>query len=300
MQRYMDKKLHRHKAYARCYVDDIVVFSKTFEEHIQHLRAVLGDLAETGMTLAPTKCYVGYHSIELLGHVVDRFGLSTMKQKTDAIAALPFPKTLQELDYFLGLAGYYRFFVERFGYRANPLNRLKMELYREAPRKNPARDQYSRSKRIVNPSDEAVKAFEEIKNALCAPPTLVHADTELPLIYYCDASVERGFACAIHQVPRHVIEKHGLTEGDIINGNYDKKLEHPVMYLSQMLNRHEVNYWPTELEIAGIVWAIQKTRHLIKSSAIVKVFTDHSSVADVLSTRSLKTSSSVQQNLRHV
>ena len=90
----MDKKLHPYKEYARCYVDDIVIFSRTFEEHIQHLHAVLRDLAETNMTLASTKCYIGYHSIELLGHVVDRFGLSTIKQKTDVIVALPFPQDL--------------------------------------------------------------------------------------------------------------------------------------------------------------------------------------------------------------
>ena len=105
---------------------------------------------------------------------------------------------MQELDYFLGLAGYYRFFIERFGYKANPLNRLKMELYREASYKNLTRDQYSQSKLIINLSDEAIKAFNEIKDALCSPPTLVHVDTELPLIYYCDASIERGFTYAIH------------------------------------------------------------------------------------------------------
>ena len=79
MQHYMDKKLHHHKAYACYYIDNIVVFSKTFKEHIQHLHTVLGDFAETGMTLVPTKCYVGYHYIELLRHVVDWFSLSTMK-----------------------------------------------------------------------------------------------------------------------------------------------------------------------------------------------------------------------------
>ena len=140
MQHYINKKLHPHKAYARYYVNDIVIFFKTFEEHIQHLRVVLGDLAATGMTLALTKCYIGYHSIELLRHVVDRFGLSTIKQKTDAIAALSFPKTLQELDYFLRFAGYYRTFVQHFGYKANPLNKLKMLLYKDAPHKNSAWD----------------------------------------------------------------------------------------------------------------------------------------------------------------
>ena len=84
--------------------------------------------------------------------------------------------------------------------------------------------------------------FEEIKNALCAPPTFIYIDTELPLIYYCDSSVEHRFMCTIHQVPRHVMERNELTASDIVNGNYDKMLEYPVLYLSRMLNKHEVNY----------------------------------------------------------
>ena len=71
MQCYMDKKLHPHKGYVCFYIDDIVIFFRTFEEHIQHLRTVLQDLTETGMMLAPTKCYISYHFIELLGHFVD-------------------------------------------------------------------------------------------------------------------------------------------------------------------------------------------------------------------------------------
>jgi hypothetical protein len=94
-----------HKAYARCFVDDTIVFSDTFEEHLKHLEAVLTTMEEIGMTLSPGKCYVGYHSIDLLGHHVDRFGLSTLEQKVEAIAKLQFPSNLRELEYFLGLTG---------------------------------------------------------------------------------------------------------------------------------------------------------------------------------------------------
>ena len=136
MQCCMDKKLYPHKGYTHCYIDDIVIFPKTFKKHIQHLCVVLSNLVGSGMMLALTKCYISYHSIELLEHVIDRFGLSTMKQKTDRIAALSFLKTLWKLDYFLGLVRYYRFFIEWFRYKANPLNKLKMELYRDTLHKN--------------------------------------------------------------------------------------------------------------------------------------------------------------------
>jgi hypothetical protein len=55
---------------------------------------------------------------------------------------------------------------------------------------------------------------------------------------------------------RKLMEENGLTVEDIVNGNYDRQLEHPVMYLSKQLNKHEQHYWSTELEIAGIVWAV--------------------------------------------
>jgi hypothetical protein len=75
MQKYMDKKLMKHKDYARCYIDDIVIFSDNYADHRRHLRAVLATLSEAGMTLSPNKCYIGFHSVRLLGHVVDRFGV---------------------------------------------------------------------------------------------------------------------------------------------------------------------------------------------------------------------------------
>jgi hypothetical protein len=68
--------------------------------------------------------------------------------------------------------------------------------------------------------------------------------------------------------------------------------------LSKQLNKHEVHYWPTELEIAGIVWSVQKLRHLIEGFAVTKVITDHKPAADILMSKTLKTSSSVRQNLR--
>lgn len=105
MQKLMDEILEAHKAYAKCFVDDTVVFSDDFESHLQHLEAVLGMMESLGMTLSPAKCYVGYHSVELLGHHVDRFGRSTLEQKVEAIANLHFPINLRELEYFLGLTG---------------------------------------------------------------------------------------------------------------------------------------------------------------------------------------------------
>jgi hypothetical protein len=298
MQRFMDKVLEPHKEYARCYIDDVVVFSKTYEDHIRHVRRVLNCLAALGMTLSPEKCYVGYHSVQLLGRMVDRYGLSTIKERTDALAQIQFPKTLRELEHFMGIANYYRYYIGRYAGITDPLQNLKTRCYRGSPRKGRLRENFTRSKQIINPSKLELASFEEIKRILCSPNFLVHHDPTLPLLYYVDSGKEWGYAGAIHQVPREIMEEHGLTVEDIINGNYDRTLERPVMYLSKQLNKHEQHYWSTELEIAGIVWIVQKTRHLIEGNNCVKIYTDHKSAEDILNSTTLKSTSPVRQNLR--
>ena len=298
MQRYMDKILEPHKEYAKCYIDDVVIFSKNYEDHLRHLQRVLNCLAAAGMTLSPEKCYVGFHSVQLLGRMVDRYGLSTVKEKTDAISKIPFPKTLCDLEHFLGLANYYRTFVGRYAGITDPLQNLKTQLLRGSPRKGRQRDTYTRTKLINNPTQLEIASFEETKRILCSPNALTHHDPTLPLLYYVDSCKEWGYAVAIYQVPRKLMEENGLTVEDIVNGNYDRQLEHPVMYLSKQLNKHEQHYWSTELEIAGIVWAVQKTWHLIEGNNCVKLYTDHKSAEDIPNSTTLKSTSTVRQNLR--
>jgi hypothetical protein len=297
MQRFMDKVLKAYAEFAKCFVDDIAVFSDTFEEHVTHLTKLLSLLEELNITLSPWKCFVGFHKLGVLGLLVDRFGLSTLEQKTEAISKLEFPQTLQQLDYFLGLAGWYRQFVARFAALSKPLQELKTKMFHNSPaRKGRSRKAFTQSQTILHPTLLETTAFEVLKAALCAPTVLIHFDHELPLLYYIDSSREGGYACAIHQVPKDSMGR--MSVEDVLNGNHDRRLERPVMYISRLLNRHEVNYWPTELEIAGIVWAMQKTHHMIEGTNHVKIFTDHKAAEDILTMKSMKTSSTVHQNLR--
>lgn len=215
----------------------------------------------------------------------------------EAIAKLDFPHNLRELDYFLGLTGWYCHLVARYTALADPLHKLKTHLFKKAPRKGRECDSYSRSTKITYPTELEKTSFQELKGALCdSKLVVIHPDPTLPLIFHVDSSAENGFACTIHQVPQQSMES--LIVDNILIANYDRKLEKPVVYLSRMLSKHEHNYWPTELKIAGIVWSIQKTRHLVEGTYHIKVYTDHKSAEDVLTSTSLKTSSTVRQNLR--
>jgi len=299
VQRFMDKLLKIHELYAKSYIDDVIVYSDDHASHLQHLRAVLGEFSRVGLTLSPGKCFIGYHSLKVLGHVVDRFGLSTTEDKVAAISSMRFPEYLHELELFIGLSGYYRHFVARYAAIVEPLQALKTRLLKGAARKNKRqRSVYTRSTKLDTPSEAQLLSFNTIKDALCSKTVLIHHDHKLPLLIDVDSSVGGGYAAAIHQVPSATMEKEGLNTEDILHGRYNRKLEHPVTYISKQLNKHEVHYWPTELEIAGIVWTVQKLRHLIEGFAPTKIFTDHNAAADILSSRTLKTTSSVRMNLR--
>lgn len=282
--------------FAKCYVDDMVVFSKTFEDHVRHLTIVFDILSNIGITLAPEKCFIGYHSVELLGHVVDRFGLYTNPQKVKAIQDIEFPKTLQQLENWVGITGYYRHFCENYSRLNRPLQDRKTAMLKFAPAKKRARLEYCRATKVDNPTDAEKESFRLVKEAICSDSVLIHHDSTVPVLYRLDASYEDGFAGAVMQVSAPVMEANSLTVDDIAKQAYNRKLERPILFISRELSAAEHNYWPTELETQCCVWAIQKTRHIVEQNPKVIVFTDHQAIVAIAKMRSLKTQSLDRSN----
>lgn len=93
------------------YIDDIVIFSKSFEDHLVHIELVLKATKEARITLLPGKCHFGYQSLMLLGQKVSRLGLSTHKEKVDAILQLDNTKNVHDLQIFLGMMVYFASYI---------------------------------------------------------------------------------------------------------------------------------------------------------------------------------------------
>jgi hypothetical protein len=110
--------------FALVYIDDIVVYSKSWEDHLQHLDEVLGAIVASGITLSPSKCHFGYTSILLLGQKVSRLGLSTHKEKVQAIAELVRPSKVAELQTFLGMVIYFSQYIPFYSDIVGPLFHL--------------------------------------------------------------------------------------------------------------------------------------------------------------------------------
>ena len=103
------------------YIDNIVVYSCTFKEHLKHVDSVLSVIAKSGLTLSPPKCHIGYCSIIVLGNKVSRLGLSTHHEKLKAVWELKALKDRKKLETFLGLAVYFLAYIPYFSWMANPV-----------------------------------------------------------------------------------------------------------------------------------------------------------------------------------
>ena len=170
-QRLMDVVLGRLKStIALVYLDDIVVFSKDFDEHISNLAQVFQALRQAGLKLKPTKCNFGENELLFLGHVISKNSITVNPEKIRAVENFPKSQRKRDVMSFLGLCSYYRRFICNFAKIARPLHKLT---------ENDVKFKWSA---------EADMAFEILKNKLISSDVLAFPDDEAPTQIHCDAS----------------------------------------------------------------------------------------------------------------
>ncbi|POM81488.1 DNA/RNA polymerase [Phytophthora palmivora] len=206
------------------YLDDICVFSKSMEEHVEHLRAVCEVLRRKQLYTHLSKCSFGQTEVAFLGHMVSQAGISVDPRKTEAITKYPTPTNRKELLSFLGLAGYYRRFIYDFAELARPLRDL------------------TKASTPWNWSKPVEEGYLHLKVALQQAPTLKLPDFKRPFIVTTDAS--------------------GHCIGGVLSQKYDGA-DHPIAFYSKKLDVHERG-WPThEKELLAIKVATEKWRHYL-------------------------------------
>ena len=225
------------------YLDDILVFSRDLDDHLEHLRLVIERLVEVGLKLKPSKCKFAQHNLEYLGHIVSREGLRTNPKLTEAVAEFARPQSVSDVRRFLGLASYYRRFISNFAKTARPLHRLT------------CKDTW------FVWSAECQTAFQDLKEKLSTAPVLAYPNFDAEFVLETDASI-RGLGAVLSQA----------QEGGKL---------HPVGYASRALSPSEVRYGITDLKTLAVVWAISHFNHYLYGSCVV-VYTDHTAIKSVL------------------
>ena len=200
------------------FLDDILIFSKNWKEHLHHVRLVLQVLHDNQLFCKPKKCVWGAMEIQYLGHLLTGTIISPDPSKLEAVKEWPTPSTVTQVRSFLGFANYFRRFIKRFSDMARPL------------------DEITGKNSHFQWSDERQAAFEDLKQALLEAPVLHLADVSRPFQIFSDAS-DTSIAAVLLQT----------RKGE----------SHPVAYASRKLSAAEKNYTIAERETLAVVLALK-------------------------------------------
>lgn len=249
---------------APVYIDDIIVHSVTFKEHLEILEEVFRKIRNANLKLGPEKCKFCFKEIKFLGHIVGEDGIRTDPAKIEKVKTYPRPQNLTQLRGFLGLAKYYRKFIKDFAKIAKPLNDLtkgfkaKPREIRDGikiKRKKSEKEKKRKDETFTNKwREKEENAFELLKERLTMAPVLVYPDFEKEFILYTDASK--------------------LALGAVLHQKGDDGKEYVIAYENKTLNKAEQNYTTTELECLAVIWAIEKFDYYLEGNKF-KVITDH-------------------------
>lgn len=236
-QRLMNKVLkgvHSCKAY----LDDIVIYSNTWDEHLKTLSIVFDRLLKSSLTLNLVKCEFGKATVTYLGKRVGQGQVRPVALKVQAIVEFAVPRTKRELRRFLGMTGYYRGFCKNFSDVVLPLTNML------------------RASQNFEWTAKCQTAFDSVKTLLCSAPVLAAPRYECSFKMDVDASANGAGAVLLQ---------------DDENG-----VEHPVGYFSKKFLKHQLNYSTIEKEALALLMALQHFEVYIGSSSLpVIVFTDH-------------------------
>ncbi|MES9881967.1 MAG: reverse transcriptase domain-containing protein [Sedimenticola sp.] len=228
--------------FALCYIDDVLIHSQSFDEHLNHLSQVFTRFREANLRLKPSKCCFAAKEVKYLGHRFSKDGMSVDQEKIEAVKSYPEPKSQREVRSFLGLCNYYRRFVKSFADIARPLNSTLC--------KN-AKFEWT---------DECRDSFNTLKKALTEAPILVFPDFSKKFILYTDASIE-----AISYI---------LGQKDSENR------EHVIAYGGRSLRPAERNWGISDLEGLALVEGIRYYRTYLADKEF-DVYTDHQALTSL-------------------
>jgi transposase InsO family protein len=240
------------------YLDDLIIFSNSFEQHIERLDMILKRLHEADLKLAPEKCFFFKSKVNFLGHVVSADGISTDPSKIEKIINWPIPQNSDDLRSFLAFAGYYRRFIKNFSNISKPLSELLP----------PTSMKKCKNKKVVEWkwTEGEQNCFDNLKEILSSPPVLAYPDFTLPFELHTDAS--------------------GKALGAVLYQIQDGK-KRVIAFASRVLNKSEQNYSAFKLEFLALKWAVTEKFSDYLTANHFTVLTDNNPLTYILTSAKL-------------
>ena len=240
-QRVMDRVFQEVTwKFVLVYIDDIIIYSKTYEEHLEHLKNVFTLLGNAGLKINLEKCDFFKTRLTFLGHIITIDGIAPDPSKIEKVQHYPIPQNKTNVRAFVGLASYYRRFVKSFATIAKPLHNL------------------TRRNEIFEWKPEHQLAFDSLKERLTSAPIMTYPDFSKRFILATDAS-DWGIGAVLSQKDK-------------------ENLEHPIAYASRLLSPPEQNYTVLEKECLAAIWAVRHFKHYLHGPKF-DLYTDNSALA---------------------
>jgi hypothetical protein len=250
-QELMGTVLNGLTEFATAYLDDILIFSSTLEEHLLHIQTVFNRLRQHRLKLKLKKCNFLKAETNYLGFVINAEGIKPDAKKVEVIKSLPPPTNVKQVRSFIGMCSYYRRFIPRFSEIAQPIISLTRK--------------YAKFKWDVN----CQQAFDTLKHKLAAVPMLGYPDIDKPYILYTDASNDCIGACLTQPID---------DQSDCIPNVRNEK---PIYYLSHRLSETQTRWSTIEKEAFAIYYALQKLDSYLHNASFT-IRTDHKPLKYIL------------------
>ena len=225
--------------FTQIYIDDMIIFSHTFEDHMLHIETVLSKLQDANLRLNPAKCRFAVDSTKYLGFIISCKGVQTDEDKVQVIKTFPVPTDVPSVRSFLGLVGYYRRFIKNFSIIAGSLYDL---LKKDAK---------------FSWTADCQKAFETLRNVLCQAPVLGFPNVNKDFIVTVDSSTK--------------------AVGYVLSQKDENGVEHPIVYSGHTLNSQQQKWGISDIECLGLVSAVREF-HPYLAHRPFQIYTDHISL----------------------
>jgi len=246
------------------YLDDIVIFSDSVEEHLHHLELVFERIRQYGLKLNPEKCQFFQKKIKYLGHLISAEGIEADEEKTKVLETWPVPTNVDEVRKYLGFVGYFRKYVKDYAKIAKPLNDLLAGHGKPSNRRNGKKPKKTSTWKWEREHQEA---FEILIDRLASPPILAYPDFKgSEFLIHTDAS-GRGLGAVLYQ-------------------NQDGH-DRVIAYASRGLRASERNYPAHKLEFLALKWAVTDRFKDLLYGNTFQVVTDNNPLTYVLTSAKL-------------
>ncbi|MBW0498181.1 hypothetical protein O181_037896 [Austropuccinia psidii MF-1] len=229
------------------YVDDIIIYSETWEDHVQNIDRVISKCTPINLRISLNKCSFGQQELLALGHKVSALSLAIDQNKVAAVLQKPVPRNVKEMKYVLGFSSYYRNHIKYFAHITSSVYSLCSKYV------------------VFEITKERRDAYERIKYEFTDAPVLILPDFELPFNLYIDAACSQGIGAALHQ--------RQIVDGEPREG--------VICYTSRQLKHSEARYGATQTECLCLVWDLEKLHYYLEG-AVFEVYTDCTALKYIL------------------